>query len=859
MKRIKNIIYYLLVFSICLTSFSTLVFAKDDYFKGDWDDVEIIYEPEEDEDEDEDEVPTAQEAIRDNYWAEIEEDNTLPGGIYPKYLLKPEDDIFKSVKSYDKEEYSRSTGIYKDINTLVYSPFMGDVFDYISKPEENISYNIYTEVLRTSDEINKLKDSLEQKYPEIIKKYVDRKALCEELKNNGTITQDQYEEYIEKCNEILGDYYEFEERLKAIEEEKAMQKAKLEQLKKSLNDIDNNPNLTDEEKKEEKYKQWWNPYVDDTYTDNYQYHNPFNFDFKTDFIRERYELNVYGDLSVNNDTQRTSIKRITRGSNLDISLSVDLSNLYKWHNTILWGNINGVSNAFGWYLKGEAAIRGLDSQLVFVLNIPKGISLTDDANIELLGLDSFEREALSTEEESELKELNEQNTDSKKIVIKYRRKQNLANNQQSGVNYEEIAGRKYFDNYRKINDVTLKISGAKLDADAPSNQDLKITASVVGMYDEYRKVRDDIFNKYSKKAVGDYNNGAKSYYFFAAKQSDEGRDAAADRDKPNLISYTFNVEERKASHNPVVTFINDDRFYDEREVYEGTSINQNSYMPRDPEKRGYKFIEWNTMPDGSGMTFTGDTVVYEDMTVHAIYKKDRRYDDEERETADEEPMLNINDHYQYMVGYKDATFRPNNNMTREEVAVMFSRLMVRRPIKGHIYNHNFKDLSNTRWSATAISYMNELGLIKGYPDGTFKPEKSITRAEFAAMATRFANLFGGGLQGFVDVPYTHWANDVIAKAASAGWVSGYPDGTFKPENKITRAEVVSITNRMLTRRADKDFITKHRSAILRFTDTPTHWAFYDIVEACNGHDYTRQGTIEENWLNVNLKTFVYDK
>lgn len=281
-------------------------------------------------------------------------------------------------------------------------------------------------------------------------------------------------------------------------------------------------------------------------------------------------------------------------------------------------------------------------------------------------------------------------------------------------------------------------------------------------------------------------------------------------------------------------------------------------MPRDPEKRGYKFIEWNTMPDGSGMTFTGDTVVYEDMTVYAIYKKDRRYDDE-REKADEEPMLNINDHYQYMVGYKDATFRPNNNMTREEVAVMFSRLMVRRPIKGHIYNHNFKDLSNTRWSATAISYMNELGLIKGYPDGTFKPEKSITRAEFAAMATRFANLFGGGLQGFVDVPYTHWANDVIAKAASAGWVSGYPDGTFKPENKITRAEVVSITNRMLTRRADKDFITKHRSAILRFTDTSTHWAFYDIVEACNGHDYTRQGTIEENWLNVNLKTFVYDK
>lgn len=857
MKRIKNIIYYLLIFSICLTSFSTLVFAEDDYFNGDWDDdVDIIYEPEEEENEDEDEVPTAQEAIRDNYWAEIEEDKNLPGGIYPKYLLKPEDDIFKSVKSYDKEEYSRSTGIYKDINTLVYSPIMGDVFDDISRPEENISLNKYTETLQTIDMIKEILNSLKKKYPTIIDKYINRKTLCEQLKNNGTITEEQYNEYIDRCNDILGDYKQFEDRLDALEKEKIKNKKIMENLKKAISDIDNNPTLTEEEKKEEKYKQWWNPYLDVTYTDDYQYHNPFNFDFYTDFIRERNELNVYGDLSVNNDTQSTIIKRITRGSNLDINLSVDLSNLYKWHNTRLWGNINGVSNAFGWYLKGEAAIRGLDSQLVFVLNIPKGLSISDDTKIELLGLDNFEREALSSDEERELTEFNKQNVNNKKLVIKYRRKQNLANNQQTGVNYEEIEGRKYFDNYRKIKDVTLNVSGAKVDADVPLNQNLMITASIVGMYDEYTKVKDDIFNKYPKEAVGGYN-GDKSYYFFAAKQSDAGRDAAADPDKPNLISYTFNVEEKKASHNPVVTFINDDRYYDEREVIEGTSINQNSNMPKDPEKRGYKFIEWNTRPDGSGMTFTGDTVVYEDMTVYAIYKRNRR--DVEYEEHDEEPVLNIKDHYQYMIGYKDRTFKPNNKMTREEVAVMFSRLMVRRPVKGHIYNHNFKDVANTRWSATAISYMNELGLIKGYPDGTFKPEKNITRAEFAAMATRFANLTGTGVQSFVDVPSTHWANDFIARAASYGWVSGYPDGTFKPENNITRAEVVTITNRMLYRCADKDFIQKNRIEILDFKDIYTHWAYYDIIEACNGHDYTRKGTIEETWQNVNMKSFVYDK
>lgn len=551
------------------------------------------------------------------------------------------------------------------------------------------------------------------------------------------------------------------------------------------------------------------------------------------------DFNIYGDMYKINSGDSSSIDTYKNNASMDLALTVDLSTLVKVENT--YGLVMGISDGHQSEIgkKGNGYARG-DYKFAFTLDFPKEAILDEDPEFEIEGLKGLERQNL------EYEELRSNDSDRKKIII-YADKDDINTTKE------------YIDFYNTLNkwnpNVTLKIKGIKFNNSIKNNKNYTITASIAGMYDIILSKNESVLDNLKFNQPTD---GIRRFVVFAAKQSKEGTDAAADPDKPNLISYTFNVEERKASHNPIVTFINNDRYYDEREVYEGTSINQNSYMPRDPEKRGYKFIEWNTRPDGSGMTFTGDTVVYEDMTVYAIYKKDRRYDDE-RETADEEPMLNINDHYQYMVGYKDATFRPNNNMTREEVAVMFSRLMVRRPIKGHIYNHNFKDLSNTRWSATAISYMNELGLIKGYPDGTFKPEKSITRAEFAAMATRFANLYGGGLQGFVDVPYTHWANDVIAKAASAGWVSGYPDGTFKPENKITRAEVVSITNRMLTRRADKDFITKHRSAILWFTDTPTHWAFYDIVEACNGHDYTRQGTIEENWLNVNLKTFVYDK
>ena len=582
--------------------------------------------------------------------------------------------------------------------------------------------------------------------------------------------------------------------------------------------------------------------------------NPLNIDIYNSTFKYNNDFDMYGDLKNPKTNNTKSIDNLVIGENFNLDFNVNISMFTKYMNTYFLDLTNQIISLDDVYLPDNGIIL-TDDIFVFTLDFPKEVD-TSMMDLEIEGIEGLDRYKLKPEVISE-------DETGKKIRVTADEK-----NEKDIVTIRDYLA--YLNDISRFNGLlNLKIKNLKINNDIDKSKNHTIKASFGGMYDyciTYKENEEELTSKDRSKRFKfeDYNGDEvechynRNYFIFAAKQSDEGRDAAADKNKPNLISYTFNVEERKSGHNPVVTFINDDRYYDEREVYEGTSINQNSYMPKDPEKRGYKFIEWNTMPDGSGMTFTGDTVVYEDMTVYAIYKKDRRYDDE-RETADEEPMLNINDHYQYMVGYKDATFRPNNNMTREEAAVMFSRLMVRRPIKGHIYNHNFKDIANTRWSATAISYMNELGLIKGYPDGTFKPEKSITRAEFAAMATRFANLFGGGLQGFVDVPYTHWANDVIAKAASAGWVSGYPDGTFKPENKITRAEVVSITNRMLTRRADKDFITKHRSAILWFTDTPTHWAFYDIAEACNGHDYTRQGTIEENWLNVNLKTFVYDK
>lgn len=286
-------------------------------------------------------------------------------------------------------------------------------------------------------------------------------------------------------------------------------------------------------------------------------------------------------------------------------------------------------------------------------------------------------------------------------------------------------------------------------------------------------------------------------------------------------------------------------------------------------RKGYVFAGWNTKANGSGTTYQagdnfkikGDTVLYAQWETKPEPKKP-----EEpgkiyfyfKPTAT--PLLNIKDHAQYMIGYKDQTFRPDNQMSRQEVTVMFSRLLNERPQKGMIYSRDYKDVADDLWSVTAISYMSNLKMVKGYPDGNFRPYANITRAEFAAMATRFANI-GEGNKTFTDVDRSHWAYEVIQKAAEAGWITGYPDGSFKPDQPITRGEVVTITNRMLNRFADEDYVDHNLNKIINYTDIDkSHWAYYPVVEATNGHKYERKSNgKDETWFEVTGSTFVYDK
>lgn len=208
--------------------------------------------------------------------------------------------------------------------------------------------------------------------------------------------------------------------------------------------------------------------------------------------------------------------------------------------------------------------------------------------------------------------------------------------------------------------------------------------------------------------------------------------------------------------------------------------------------------------------------------------------------------LNRRDHTAFLVGYAEGTFGPERNMTRAEVTTMFARLLTEQIEADKTYSSTFNDVAKGCWAANYIGYMQQFGIVTGYTDGSFRPNAPVTRAEFAAIASRFEKLTQGS-KSFTDVPDTHWAVKYINFAATRGWVTGYADGTFKPEHSITRAEVAAVTCRLLERSADQTYIRSHIGELRTFADmTENHWAYWYAMEAANGHDYTKSGG-SENW------------
>ena len=237
--------------------------------------------------------------------------------------------------------------------------------------------------------------------------------------------------------------------------------------------------------------------------------------------------------------------------------------------------------------------------------------------------------------------------------------------------------------------------------------------------------------------------------------------------------------------------------------------------------------------------------VREKHTIEVVFKKEREVVSPDDTGVSDQ--LNTLDHEAYFLGYPDGTFRPDNNMTRAEAAQMFYNLLLDKDTAVSV---SFADVSDGAWYAKAVNTLGSLGVITGIGNGQYVPERSITRAEFTAIAMRFAKLRTEGENIFSDISENAWYCDYVTGAVQYGWITGYPNGTFRPEQTITRAETTAVVNRMLGRSADTGYVNRYGDRLIQFSDVrASHWAYYQITEASNAHDYVKIGDTEE-WTSL---------
>ncbi len=213
--------------------------------------------------------------------------------------------------------------------------------------------------------------------------------------------------------------------------------------------------------------------------------------------------------------------------------------------------------------------------------------------------------------------------------------------------------------------------------------------------------------------------------------------------------------------------------------------------------------------------------------------------------------LNTTDHFAYIVGYGNGEVRPQNNITRAEVATIFFRLLTDDVRDENLTKTNrYSDVAATSWYNTAVSTLSSMGIITGYPDGTFRPNAAITRAEFAAIAARFDNDGDKTAAKFSDIA-THWAKDEISIAYNNGWITGYPDGTFGPQRDITRAETMTLVNRVLNRQPETEDDLLPNMTVWTDNANPNAWYYLAVQEATNSHYYKfKTNSKYEKWTEL---------
>ena len=272
--------------------------------------------------------------------------------------------------------------------------------------------------------------------------------------------------------------------------------------------------------------------------------------------------------------------------------------------------------------------------------------------------------------------------------------------------------------------------------------------------------------------------------------------------------------------------------YKDESCSSGTKVT----LDKTPTRESYTFTGWYA--DKALTQKITSVTMNSDKTVYAGW-----------EATGVPDMLNGDDHYAYVVGYSDGTVRPNANISRAEVATIFFRLLKEEVRDGNLTAENtFADVTDGQWHNKAISTMAKLGVVKGRNAKAFDPDASITRAEFAAICARFNTKPVENSGSFSDIS-GHWAENEIERAAAFGWISGYPDGTFRPDARITRAEAMTMINRVLCRmpQSKSDLLD---SMVTWPDNKPSDWHYLAVQEATNSHDFNRQGEVGESWTKL---------
>ena len=272
--------------------------------------------------------------------------------------------------------------------------------------------------------------------------------------------------------------------------------------------------------------------------------------------------------------------------------------------------------------------------------------------------------------------------------------------------------------------------------------------------------------------------------------------------------------------------------YKDERYSSGTKVT----LDKTPTRESYTFTGWYA--DKALTQKITSVTMNSDKTVYAGW-----------EATGVPDKLNGDDHFAYVIGYPDGKVHPEGNISRAETATIFFRLLKADIRDGNLTADNdFSDVSDGQWHNKAVSTMAKLGIVKGRRADSFDPDASITRAEFAAICARFNTKPVENSGSFSDIS-GHWAENEIERAAAFGWISGYPDGTFHPDARITRAEAMTMINRVLCRmpQSESDLLD---SMVTWPDNKPSDWHYLAVQEATNSHDFDRQGEVGESWTKL---------